>query len=671
MRISVSRYVFAAVALLMVICATAAQPRFFPPAARPPLAQNQPWPGNQFLVLGYHDVQDDAADQRYLAVRTSALNDQMAWLRDNGYQPVSVQQILDAHYGVKPLPPKAVLLSFDDGYSSFYTRVWPLLKAYNWPALWAPVGAWIDTPANMPVDFGGLKTDRRKFATWEMVREVSQSPLVEIGSHTWNAHYGSQAAPQGSAQPAIASRLYDKNSGKYETETQFARRIDADVARITHKLIQVTGKAPRTWIWPYGAANGSTLSVTQTYGYQMAFTLNEGLGDIHDLTNIPRVLISGNPSLSQFAALITGVQEKSTVRVMHIDMDYVYDRDPAQQQKNIDKLIQRVYDMKVTHVFLQAFADPDGNGTVKALYFPNRWLPMRADLFNFLSWQLQTRAGVTVYAWMPVLSFDLDPAIPRVTRWDPHLRQAHPDPQQYQRLSPWSPQARQRITEIYQDLARYAAFSGVLFHDDALLSDFEDASPDAVAAYRQAGFSGDIGEMRSQPETLRRWSRYKSQYLINFTNRLTRAVRDIRGPQVKTARNIYAMPILAPDSEAWYAQNVDDFLNNYDWIAPMAMPMMENVPLAQSNAWLDKLVRTVAQHPGALDKTIFELQSMDWQRGRRHGAISGKQLADWMYQLQASGARNYGYYPDNFIDDKPDISQIRPALSPDWYPKND
>ena len=70
---------------------------------------------------------------------------------------------------------------FDDGYSSFYTRVWPLLKAYNVPALWAPVGSWVDTPPDKKVDFGGLMTARDKFATWEMVRELSRSPLVEIG----------------------------------------------------------------------------------------------------------------------------------------------------------------------------------------------------------------------------------------------------------------------------------------------------------------------------------------------------------------------------------------------------------------------------------------------------------------------------------------------------------
>ncbi|MEG0868305.1 MAG: poly-beta-1,6-N-acetyl-D-glucosamine N-deacetylase, partial [Hafnia sp.] len=80
--------------LMITACSSAhnTTPRYVPPAERTPLTADHPWPKNSFLVLGYHDVEDGAADQRYLSVRTSALSDQMAWLRDNGYNPISVQQ---------------------------------------------------------------------------------------------------------------------------------------------------------------------------------------------------------------------------------------------------------------------------------------------------------------------------------------------------------------------------------------------------------------------------------------------------------------------------------------------------------------------------------------------------------------------------------------------------
>ena len=82
---------------------------------------------------------------------------------------------------------------------------------------------------------------------------------------------------------------------------------------------------------------------------------------------------------------------------------------------------------------------------------------------------------------MPVLAFELGSDVPRVQRLDPQSGQLSVDDKQYRRLSPFNPVARQRIGEIYEDPAAHATFKGILFHDDALLSDFEDAGPDAVA----------------------------------------------------------------------------------------------------------------------------------------------------------------------------------------------
>lgn len=642
---------------------------FLPPKQRLLLNNEQAWPKNHFLVLGYHDVEDEAGDERYLSVKTSALNDQIAWLYDNGYQAVSVQQILEAHHGGKPLPNKAVLLSFDDGYRSFYTRVYPLLKAYNWPALWAPVGAWLDAPASQPIDFGGLSTERRRFADWEVVRALKDSPLVEIGAHTWDSHYGSQANPQGSQLPAVANRLYDAKTGTYESDADFEARVEADIKKITEKITEVTGKPPVAWVWPYGAASGTSLRIAQQYGYKMAFILQTGLANVQELSSIPRLLISGNPSIDTFARQVTRFEEPGVTRVMHVDLDYVYDTDREQQRRNIDALIQRVDDMKISHVFLQAYADPKGDGTVQSLYFPNRWLPMRADLFNFVSWQLQTRGHVKVYAWMPVLAFDLAPDIPRVQRWSKHGISV--DLKQYQRLSPWNPVARQQITDIYQDLARHAAFHGILFHDDALLSDFEDTSPDALAAYQGAGLGQSIAHIRQHPERLQAWSRYKSRYLISFTQQLADAVRDIRGPQVETARNIYAMPILKPESEQWFAQNLTDFIDAYDWTAVMAMPLMEGVPLKKSNQWLQRLVTKALAPRGSHHKVLFELQALDWRKKDPHQAIPTHQIAEWMVQLQTSGARHFGYYPDDFLNNQPALKTLRPVFSSHWYPTYD
>ncbi|WP_284467082.1 poly-beta-1,6-N-acetyl-D-glucosamine N-deacetylase PgaB, partial [Escherichia coli] len=74
--------------------------------------------------------------------------------------------------------------------------------------------------------------------------------------------------------------------------------------------------------------------------------------------------------------------------------------------------------------------------------------------------------------------------------------------------------------------------------------------------------------------------------LADFTLELSARVKAIRGPHVKTARNIFALPVIQPESEAWFAQNYADFLKSYDWTAIMAMPYMEGVTEKSADQWL-------------------------------------------------------------------------------------
>ena len=118
-----NKYILMLVSIIMLTaCISQSRTSFIPPQDRESLLAEQPWP---------HNVEDEAADQRFMSVRTSALREQFAWLRENGYQPVSIAQIRDAHRGGKPLPEKAVVLTFDDGYPDTYSIVMPVMKEYG------------------------------------------------------------------------------------------------------------------------------------------------------------------------------------------------------------------------------------------------------------------------------------------------------------------------------------------------------------------------------------------------------------------------------------------------------------------------------------------------------------------------------------------------------------
>ncbi|MCV5467178.1 poly-beta-1,6-N-acetyl-D-glucosamine N-deacetylase, partial [Escherichia coli] len=80
-----------------------------------------------------------------------------------------------------------------------------------------------------------------------------------------------------------------------------------------------------------------------------------------------------------------------------------------------------------------------------------------------------------------------------------------------------------------------------------------------------AGFATSIREIREDPEQFKRWTQFKRNALTDFTLALSAKVKAVRCPQIKTARNIFALPVMQPESEAWFAQNYADFLQSYDW----------------------------------------------------------------------------------------------------------
>jgi biofilm PGA synthesis lipoprotein PgaB len=346
-----------------------------------------------------------------------------------------------------------------------------------------------------------------------------------------------------------------------------------------------------------------------------------------------------------------------------VDLDYVYDTDPQVQEANLGLLLDRIKALKVNTVYLQAYADPDGNGAADAVYFPNRRLPMRADLFNRVAWQLASRCEVQVFAWMPVLAFQLPASDPAATAM---VQTVAPKPAEAMppRLSPFSPMARDAIVDIYEDLARYAVFDGLLFSDDALLTDYEDASPPALEVYvRDWGLPHSVQAIRADPEAFARWSSHKTEALTALTREITQRALVYRAPLV-TARNLFARVVLDPQAETWFAQSFPNALASYDQVAVMAMPRMEAVP--DSRKWLDALVRKVAETPGAMKKTVFELQARDWRSGI---PVPTAELARQMRDLQLAGALNYGYYPDDFHHDQPVFAVIRPAISLSSQPR--
>lgn len=357
-------------------------------------------------------------------------------------------------------------------------------------------------------------------------------------------------------------------------------------------------------------------------------------------------------------------QDNNPMRVVQLDLDYVCDPDPAQTDRNLDAMVNRIRDMNINTVFLQAFADPIGTGIAKELYFPNRILPMRADLFRRAVFLLHERVGVKVFGWLPVLSFDLGADVTPTMELNPKTGAVEPNPHAYRRASPFDNIAREKILNIYEDMAKDTDIDGILFHDDATLSDYEDASRSALVSYEAAGFPPSIEVIRNDAQLMKKWTDFKINVLISFTRQLVGRVKKYND-HLLTARNIYALVLLDPQSHEWFAQDYDLFLANYDYTAIEAMPKMENIPDDQAASWLRSLVDAAASHKDSLRRTIFELQAVDWRQDPDSDSrmISSDDLADEMRLLTDLGALNFGYYPDNFVKNTPDITALQQNFS--------
>lgn len=603
-----------------------------------------------YSVLGYHSVVDDTAPKEEKnffpqTLSASMLVNHFNWLRQNGYNIISWQQVIDAENGKGTLPEKAVLLSFDDGYRTMYNVIYPILKAYNYPAVFAPVVGWIDTPTDGKIHYANKMLPRNLFVTWQEIREMEQSGLVEIASHTYDSHHGVLANPGHSQIPAIISPTYIDN--KYETKAEYRQRLTQDFTQSAQSIYRNLGKPPRIMVWPYGKFNDTAVEVARQAKMPHHFGLGEKIinkvGDKH----VGRLLVTAETDFATMKSFLDGIDDESKIqRTVHVNLDSIYDDNKIQQAKNLDKLIDRIYKYGVTTVYLQAYSDPDGDGVADALYFPNSYLPVRDDIFGRIAWQLETRAGVKVYAWMPVLAFDIRAKVPNA-QFVTDSRTGKPATDKSLRLSPYDAKNIEILKSIYNDLSFYAKFDGILFGNDAFLTDFE-GQPS-----------------HSEGNTVNDAAKQKTQDLIKVTDQLANALKPYvmdgsRG--LKTARNLDAVTVVNPKAEEWFAQNLQAFTKHYDKTIVMAMPYMENEQVISDGTakdWLKNLIEKVRESV-PLEKVLFELQATNW---RTKTPVPEKELIDWIKLLQQYNIYSYGYEPDNFISNQPDMQKMKPYMS--------
>ena len=121
-------------------------------------------------VLVYHQVND--IDQDSLTLTVEQFDAQIKYLVDEGYTIITPTELLDAWEGKGVLPKNPMVITFDDGHLEFYKNVYPILQKYN-----------VKATVFVATDFISLYPN---YLTWDQVKEMQKSGLVDFESHTLN-----------------------------------------------------------------------------------------------------------------------------------------------------------------------------------------------------------------------------------------------------------------------------------------------------------------------------------------------------------------------------------------------------------------------------------------------------------------------------------------------------
>lgn len=195
--------------------------------------------GTNAIVLMYHDVMAERGrDTLWYDSTTDEVKRDVERLQEWGATFVSLEDLHKALVDDRPLPPRAVAITYDDSYQGFYDHAWPIYKEMG-----IPVAMFVHT------NFIGSEQGRPKM-TKETLKELSDSGLVTIGSHT-------QSHPEDFGKLAVE---------KQREELTESRRI----------LEEITGKEVRTISWPNGKFSQASLDLAKEAGYLMGFAMDSG-----------------------------------------------------------------------------------------------------------------------------------------------------------------------------------------------------------------------------------------------------------------------------------------------------------------------------------------------------------------------------------------------------------
>lgn len=214
-------------------------------------------------ALVYHNIAPQAKGRMVISAKT--FEEQMRYLKAQGYRPISTRELLEFVSQNRQLPPRSVILTFDDGYRSFLQYAYPILKELGFTAT-----------LFLYTDYIG---SGRNALSWSEVKRLADEGF-DVGAHS-KTHEDLR-----------------RKSG--ESEADFARRMQAELGQAL--LVKNLGRPTQVLAYPYGAADKEVLAKVREQGYLAAFTVRrDGNPSFTPPLLLSRSQIYPEMSLDEFA----------------------------------------------------------------------------------------------------------------------------------------------------------------------------------------------------------------------------------------------------------------------------------------------------------------------------------------------------------------------------------
>lgn len=211
------------------------------------------------VVLLYHHVATDTPAST--SISPEDFRSHLEYLRDNGFNVIGLDVMVEALRNGGELPERAVAITFDDGYLSIYETAFPMLRSF-------------DYPFTLFLSTGPIDRQLRNYMSWAQIEEMADAGVL-VANHMVE-------------HPHMLERMEGEN------EAAWIERQRTELLRAEQQILEHTGQAHRFLAYPYGEFDPAIKDMLRELDF-VGFAQNSGaIGPSSDFLALPRYPLAGS-----------------------------------------------------------------------------------------------------------------------------------------------------------------------------------------------------------------------------------------------------------------------------------------------------------------------------------------------------------------------------------------